>query len=158
VTDERVQKANKEAASYRTKLRDAEKRLEELQTQIEEATSTGQSESEKVKSQLAKLQEQLKQEKAARIEAERLRMAQSAASRYDVPEEFLPALRGETQDEIDESAKALQKVFLAAAKKLAQTIPPNPEGGDKSHLTAQANGKATVDVQQKNNREYAQKF
>ncbi|GAB2329237.1 hypothetical protein [Streptomyces variabilis] len=107
-------KVRGEAASYRTRLRAAE-------TKLGEAKSP-----EAFESALADV-------RAKNAELERSLLVAKVASKYELPEILAEALKGETADDLEAHAKALQ-AFLApkAPPSLAGGLDPND--GDDGEL------------------------
>ncbi|MFI0985031.1 hypothetical protein [Streptomyces exfoliatus] len=96
-------KVRGEAASYRTRLRDAETKLDQAKTP------------EEFESALAEV-------KAKNAELEQSLVVASVARKYDLPEALAGRLRGSTPEELAADAKALQALIAPAA-------PPNLGGG-----------------------------
>ncbi|MEU6959598.1 hypothetical protein [Streptomyces chrestomyceticus] len=98
-----LSKVRGEAASYRTRLRDAETKLSEAKSPEEFETA-------------------LAEVKAKNAELEHSLVVASVARKYDLPEELAGRLRGSTSDELEADAKALQALLAPAA-------PPSLGGG-----------------------------
>lgn len=88
VLQKELTRARQEAAKYRTSLRDAEKRLSEAKTQ------------EDIDSAVASLQTTV-------TDLERNLAVANAARTYKIPDDYLEFIKGESEDEINESAKKL---------------------------------------------------
>ncbi|MGW3336202.1 hypothetical protein ACWDCL_01810 [Streptomyces sp. NPDC001009] len=95
--------ARGQAASYRTRLRDAESRLGQAKTP------------EEFEAALAEVN-------AKNAELERSVLVGTVARKYDLPEALAVRLRGATPEELEADAKALQAFATPAA-------PPNLGGG-----------------------------
>jgi predicted nucleic acid-binding Zn-ribbon protein len=93
-----LQKTRKEAASYRTKLRDAEDKLSKAKTPEEYETAV-----EELRSTNSKLEHSL--------------LVAKVATKYGLPEDLASRLSGDDQKALEEDAKSLQKY----AKKSAET-------------------------------------
>lgn len=91
-----LEKANREAAKYRTQLRDLEP-LAEKARELEEAQKSEQQ-------KLAEAQ-QAAEERASRAESELLRMR--VAVKHELPAELADRLRGDTEEDLEEDAKRL---------------------------------------------------
>lgn len=87
---DRLTKANAEAANYRTRLREVEKKLEGAKTpeEFEQAVA-------EFKAQNAELEANLLRERVAR--------------KFNLPDDLAVRLRGATAEELESDAKALQK-------------------------------------------------
>ncbi|KUN08596.1 hypothetical protein AQI95_09590 [Streptomyces yokosukanensis] len=96
-------KVRGEAASYRTRLRDAESKLSEAKSP------------EEFEAALAEV-------KAKDAELERSVLVGSVARRFELPDDLASRLRGETPEELESDAKALQML-------LAPKAPPSLGGG-----------------------------
>lgn len=86
----KLTKANAEAANYRTRLREVEKKLEGAKTPEEFEQTVNE-----IKAQNAKLEEELLKERVAR--------------RFSLPDDLARRLVGKTEEELAADAKALQK-------------------------------------------------
>lgn len=87
---EKLTKANAEAANYRTKLREAEKKLADAKTPEE----------------LEAAREEIRTESEQR---ERSLLIENVALLHRLPKELAERLRGETREELEADAKALAK-------------------------------------------------
>ncbi|MEU3709003.1 hypothetical protein [Streptomyces catenulae] len=96
-------KVRGEAASYRTRLRDAEEKLSEAKSP------------EEFEAALAEV-------KTKNAELERSVLVGSVARRFELPDEFASRLRGDTAEELEADAKALRSL-------LAPTAPAALAGG-----------------------------
>ncbi|RPF45736.1 hypothetical protein EDD96_2300 [Streptomyces sp. Ag109_G2-6] len=96
-------KVRNEAAGYRTRLRDAETKL------------SGAKSPEEFEAALADV-------KAKNAELERSLLVSTVARKFDLPEALAGRLRGETPEELEADAKALQALVTPAA-------PPSLGGG-----------------------------
>ncbi|HEX8570228.1 MAG TPA: hypothetical protein VF699_09960 [Caulobacteraceae bacterium] len=102
----RLTRANAEAANYRTRLREAEARLDGAQTpeQFEAAVAD-------IKTRNAELEQQITRERVAR--------------KYHLPDDLAARLRGTTAQELEADAKALQK-YAAPAEPVVLSGGLNP--------------------------------
>ncbi|WP_432482589.1 hypothetical protein [Kineococcus esterisolvens] len=82
--------ARQEAANFRTKLRDAEKRLESAKTP------------EEVEAALAEMREE-------NAKLARKTLVADVSRRFDLPDELAELLRGDSKEELEAHAKVLQK-------------------------------------------------
>jgi hypothetical protein len=91
----RLTRANAEAANYRTRLREAETRLEGAKTaeEYEQAVTD-------IKTRNGELEQQLARERVAR--------------KYHLPDDLAGRLQGKTVEELEADAKALQKYAAPA--------------------------------------------
>lgn len=91
----RLTRANAEAANYRTRLREAETRLEGAKTaeEYEQAVAD-------IKTRNGELEQQLARERVAR--------------KYNLPDDLAGRLQGATAEELEADAKALQKYAAPA--------------------------------------------
>ncbi|MGW1258461.1 hypothetical protein ACWD5Q_25590 [Streptomyces sp. NPDC002513] len=96
-------KVRGEAASYRTRLRDAESKLSEAKLP------------EEFEAALAEV-------KTKNAELERSVLVGSVARKFDLPDDLASRLRGETPEELESDAKALQTL-------LAPKVPESLGGG-----------------------------
>ncbi|MFC9736678.1 hypothetical protein ACFVKC_02015 [Streptomyces noursei] len=96
-------KVRGEAASYRTRLRDAETKLSEAKSPEEFETA-------------------LAEVKAKNAELERSVLIGSVARKFDLPDELASRLRGDSAEELESDAKALQSL-------LAPKVPASLGGG-----------------------------
>ncbi|MGC4928072.1 hypothetical protein [Streptomyces sp. DT117] len=95
-------KVRTEAASYRTRLRDAEAQLSEAKTP------------EEVEAALAEV-------KAENTKLERSLLTAKVAAKYELPELLTDALKGDTAEDLEAHAKALQGLLASS--------PPESLGG-----------------------------
>ncbi|MGW1836962.1 hypothetical protein [Streptomyces sp. NPDC002067] len=102
-------KVRGEAASYRTRLRDAEERLSEAKSP------------EEFEAALAEV-------KTKNAELERTVLVGSVARRFELPDEFASRLRGDTAEELEADAKTLRSLLAPAAPAaLAGGLNPSDE-------------------------------
>ncbi|WP_236246474.1 hypothetical protein [Streptomyces sp. CC210A] len=107
-------KVRGEAASYRTRLRDAETRLGQAKTP------------EEVEAALAEV-------RAKNTELERELRVSAVARKHGLPDELTNRLRGESVDELEADAKALSALLrLAPPENLSGGLDPND--GDDGEL------------------------
>ena len=103
----KLSEANAQAASYRTKLREAEERLKSSKT-VDEYVSATSALTDTIKG------------------LERELLIRDVAAEYKLPKELAARLSGETKEELDADAKALAKF---ATPTPAGRTPGNPGGG-----------------------------
>lgn len=102
----RITRANAEAANYRTRLREAETRLEGAKTSQEYEAAVAD-----IKARNMELEQQLIRERVAR--------------KYHLPDDLATRLRGATTEELEADAKALQK-YAAPAEPVVLSGGLNP--------------------------------
>ncbi|MCG8926645.1 hypothetical protein [Lentzea sp. CC55] len=110
----KLEKANAQAASYRTQLREAQTSLENAKTPEEVAAATA-ALTEKVQ----ELEHQLVREQVAR--------------KYELPDELAALLTGKTADELEAVAKTLQK-YAPAGDPLVLGGGLTPDDGDDGEM------------------------
>lgn len=106
VLREKLTKANSEAANYRTKVRELEKRLEGAKSEED----------------IAAIREEMKTERET---SERALVVENVALKFELPEELQAVLQGKTREELEAHAKVLQK-FVPSPKEVE---PDDVSGG-----------------------------
>ncbi|MFD6636763.1 hypothetical protein ACFWDN_13210 [Micromonospora chalcea] len=91
---EKLTKANAEAANYRTRLREVEKKLSEAKTPEDFETAT-------------------KELREANVNLERQLLRERVARKAGLPDDLAERLQGATQEELEADAKKLQKYAAA---------------------------------------------
>lgn len=115
---EKLTKANSEAAGYRTKLREAEKKLENVKT-LEEVDA--------LINDLKAEREQAEQQAAA---AARDLLIENIALKYKLPAKLANRLVGETREEIEADAKELAAEFALDSREVVLEGGLNPRNRD----------------------------
>ncbi|ONI83493.1 hypothetical protein ALI22I_33920 [Saccharothrix sp. ALI-22-I] len=110
----KLEKANAQAASYRTQLRDAQTALENAKTpeEFQAATAT-------LTEKVAELEHQLVREQVAR--------------KYELPDELATLLTGKTADELEAVAKTLQK-YAPTTESVVLGGGLTPDDGDDGEM------------------------
>ncbi|WP_203791307.1 hypothetical protein [Paractinoplanes rishiriensis] len=109
---EQITRANAQAANYRTRLRDAEQRLDGAKTADDFKQAVAE-----VKADNNRLEHELLRERVAR--------------RFELPDDLAARLQGKTAEELEADAKALQKYATpapAAPGTLAGGLDPTDDG------------------------------
>jgi hypothetical protein len=129
-----IKKLRNEAKKARLQLREYEKTKQETETQKkaeEEKKLVDSKDYDKLYAKEKAEKEQL----AADLKAERLeRLRERIARKYDLPDELAARLRGDTEEDIEDDAKTLQKIVAPDGKKKGSTTTAVP-GGKPSELT-----------------------
>jgi hypothetical protein len=113
---EKLTKANTEAANYRTKLREAEKKLENVKTL------------EEVDALIADLKAEREKESAEEAKEKHALLVENIALKYKLPEKLAKRLVGNTREELEADAKELAADYAQEAREIRLEGGLNPRG------------------------------